>query len=573
MQTPPLQNLTGETPVPLRIERDSLGELPVACESLHGIHTVRALENFPLARRAVHGELARAYGVVKLACARTNRALGAWADDAAKAEAIELACGELSEGRLTGAILVDALQGGAGTSTNMNANEVLANRALEILGLRPGDYSRVSPLGDLNLHQSTNDTYPTALKLAAIRGLQELEQNVVALQESFQAAERKFAHVVKVGRTQMQDAVLTTLGREFGAYAEAVNRDRWRIYKCEERLRVVNLGGTAIGTGLGAPRQFIFQAVEQLRELTGIGFARAENLVEATQNADVFVEVSGMVKAHAVTLLKICSDLRLLASGPEAGLGEIQLPARQAGSSIMPGKVNPVIPEAVSQAAMLVMGHDATIAQACAAGSLELNPFLPLVANCLLESLDLLARGDNLLRRLCIEGIEANEARCRRHVENSTAAATALMPVLGYERAAEAARLAGQNQQTLRETVIAQGWLTGGEFDVMISPENVCRLGMPFHEPGLNPKPECRNPKEIRNPKSESEPVHGAWAGPGDMGTHHEPERRAPCQAEVRPRPVGEPLLQRAERVLGAPWVPVAARSKSATAPHTEEAP
>jgi aspartate ammonia-lyase len=465
-----------------RIERDYLGELPVPSEAFYGIHTARALDNFPLARRPVHPQLVRAYGSVKLACARTNRALGVWADDPAKADAIERACSELSEGKLAEHIVVDTLQGGAGTSTNLNVNEVLANRALAILGLAPGTYDRVSPLDDLNLHQSTNDTYPTALKLAAICLLRELEKSVLALQESFQAAEKKFAHVVKVGRTQLQDAVLTTLGREFGAYAEAINRDRWRIYKCEERLRVVNLGGTAIGTGLAAPRQFIFEAVEHLRELTGIGFARAENLIDATQNADVFVEISGILKANAVSLLKICTDLRLLASGPQAGFGEIRLPARQAGSSIMPGKVNPVIPEAVSQVAMLVMGHDATIAQACAAGNLELNPFLPLVAHCLLESLDLLARANDILRRNCVEGLEADEARCRKHVENSTAAATALVPALGYERAVEAARLARENHWTIRDTVIAQGWLTGGEFDVLISPETVCRLGTPDRE-------------------------------------------------------------------------------------------
>jgi aspartate ammonia-lyase len=464
---------------PIRIEEDCLGDRAVPSGVLHGIHTVRALENFPLAGRPVHSELACAYGTVKLACARTNRALGAWADDPAKAEAIELACIEMSEGRLVDQIVVDALQGGAGTSTNLNVNEVLANRALEILGLPPGSYDRISPLGDLNLHQSTNDTYPTALKLAAIRLLHTLEKMVVALQESFQAAEKKFSHIVKVGRTQMQDAVLTTLGREFGAYAEAINRDRWRIYKCEERLRVVNLGGTAIGTGIAAPRQFIFQAVESLRDLSGIGFARAENLVDATQNADVFVEVSGILKAHAVSLLKICTDLRLLASGPEAGFGEIRLPARQAGSSIMPGKVNPVIPEAASQAAMLVLGHDATIAHACSAGTLELNPFLPLVAHCLLESLELLARADDILRRHCVDGIEADETRCRDYVENSTASATALVSVLGYERAADTVRLAKEKKSTIRETVMAQGWLTGGEFDVLISAENVCRLGSP----------------------------------------------------------------------------------------------
>jgi len=460
-----------------RIEGDFLGEVPIPEGAMHGIHTARALDNFPLARQPVHPELARAYGTVKLACALTNRALGAWRNDDAKADAIIRACHELNEGQLVEHMVVDALQGGAGTSTNMNVNEVLANRALELLGCARGTWDRVSPLDDLNLHQSTNDTYPTALRLAAIRLLRGLERDVVALQEAFQAAEKKFAHVVKVGRTQLQDAVLITLGREMSAYAEAINRDRWRIYKCEERLRVVNLGGSAIGTGVAAPRRYIFQATEQLRALTGIGFARAENLVDATQNADVFAEVSGILKAHAVSLLKISTDLRLLSSGPEAGFGEIRLPARQAGSSIMPGKVNPVIPEAVSQAAMLVMGQDAIIGMACASGSLELNPFLPLIAKCLLESIDLLARSDDILRRHCIEGLEAIETRCRQHVENSTAAATALLPALGYDRATAALKLAGENGKTLRETLISQNWLTGEQFDALISPEAVCRLG------------------------------------------------------------------------------------------------
>jgi aspartate ammonia-lyase len=463
-----------------RKEHDLLGTVNVPGQALHGIHTERALASFPLSGRPVHPALARAFGTVKLACARTNHALGWWAEDPAKVRAIEQACRELVEGDLAPHITVDSLQGGAGTSTNMNVNEVLANRALELLGATRGSYERVSPLDDINLHQSTNDTYPTALRLAAIRLIRELEQQVLALQESFQAAEKSFAHVVKVGRTQYQDATLTTLGREMGAYAEALNRDRWRIYKCEERLRVVNLGGTAIGTGLAAPRQFIFRVVDTLRELSGVGFARAENLVEATQNADVFVEVSGILKAHAVSLLKICSDLRLLSSGPEAGLGEIRLPARQAGSSIMPGKVNPVIPEAVSQVAMLVMGYDTTIAMACASGSLELNPFLPLVAHCLLEGIGLLARANEILRRFCVDGIKANEERCRDRVENSTAAATALVGVLGYERACEIIREAEASGSTLRSAVVRSGSMADAEFDELTSPEAVCRLGSPI---------------------------------------------------------------------------------------------
>jgi aspartate ammonia-lyase len=462
-----------------RTEHDLLGEIQVPESSLSGIHTSRAVKNFTLTACNVHPELVKAFGAVKLAAAQTNHALNVWNGDEAKAEAILRACREMAEGQHVEHIVVDALQGGAGTSTNMNVNEVLANRALELLGEAHGAYERVSPLDDLNRHQSTNDTYPTALKLAAIRLFHNLEERVVALQEAFQAKEKEFAHVVKVGRTQLQDAVLTTLGREMGAYAEAFGRDRWRLYKCEERLRVVNLGGTAIGTGLAAPRQYIFRVVDALRDNTGIGFARAENLLEATQNADVFVEVSGILKACATTLLKVCTDLRLLSSGPEAGLGEIRLPAQQAGSSIMPGKVNPVIPEAASQCAMMVLGHDQTLTFACSQGDLELNAFLPLVSVCLLGSCDLLANACGILRTHCVEGIEANEARCRVHVEASTATATALLPALGYEQATEVARQAAATSKTIRQVCLDEGLLDKASFDELISPEAVCRLGMP----------------------------------------------------------------------------------------------
>lgn len=460
-----------------RLEQDALGECRLPANALYGIHTARALENFPLSGRRVHEELIRAYGMVKLACARTNRALGAWAEDPDKAEAIEQACTEMAEGKLSEHVVVDALQGGAGTSLNMNVNEVIANRALVILGLQPGQYERVSPLDDVNLHQSTNDTFPTAVRLAAIRLLHRLEDQVVALQEAFQELEKRYSHVVKVARTEMQDAVLITVGREMGAYAEALSRDRWRIYKCEERLRVVNLGGTAVGTGLGAPRQYIFRVVETLRDLTAIGFARAENLVEATQNADVFVEVSGILKACAANLLKIAGDLRFLSSGPETGIGELRLPQRQAGSSIMPGKVNPVIPEAVSQAAMTVMGNDQVIAQAAGLGNLELNPFLPLIADKLLESLTLLTQSCLILRKHCVEGIEVNEARCRSQVENSTALATALVPALGYERVSQAVKTAAEQGRTVREVILDEKMLTAEELEELISPEAVLRLG------------------------------------------------------------------------------------------------
>jgi aspartate ammonia-lyase len=458
-----------------RKERDLLGERDVPAEALHGIHTERAVENFPLSGRRTHPALVRAFGAVKLACARTNRELGAW--EASKAQAIEAACADMMEGRLDSWIVVDALQGGAGTSTNMNVNEVLANRALQLLGKPPGDYETVSPLDDINRHQSTNDTYPTALKVAAIQGLRALEREVVALLEEFQRKEKAFAHIVKIGRTEMQDAVLVTLGREMGAYAEAFARDRWRIYKCEERLRVVNLGGTAVGTGLGAPRQFIFHAVERLRDITGLGLARAENLMEATQNVDVFVEVSGILKACAANLIKVSGDLRFMSSGPDAGIGELRLPERQAGSSIMPGKVNPVIPEAATQAAMAVIAHDAAITQACAAGHMELNPFLPLIADALLDSLDLLRNACHILRKHCVEGLAADEERCRRHVANATAGLTALIEKLGYKAATELAAAARAEGRGIREVAVERKLLTAGEYDHLTAPESVMRLG------------------------------------------------------------------------------------------------
>jgi aspartate ammonia-lyase len=283
--------------------------------------------------------------------------------------------------------------------------------------------------------------------------------------------------VVKVARTEGQDAVLTTLGRTMGAFAEALNRDRWRLAKSEERLRVVNLGGTAIGTGLAAPTEYIFRVVEELREITGLGLARAENLVEATQNLDTLVEVSGLLKALASSLVKICADLRLLGSGPDAGLGELKLPPRQAGSSIMPGKVNPVIPEAVTQAALMAIAHDQALTTAAAMGSLELNAFMPLVAHSLLESLDLLARGCDILRRFCVLGLGADEARCRAQVENSTAAATALLPLIGYHRAGELAEEARRTGTGLKEVAVASGLVTAEQFDRLTSPEAVNRLG------------------------------------------------------------------------------------------------
>lgn len=459
-----------------RTETDFLGSKEIPADALYGIHTVRALENFQITRRPVNTELVKAYGWVKLACAQINRELGFFKDEQ-KADAIERACREMAEGQLADSVVVDALQGGAGTSTNMNVNEVIANRALQILGKELGDYEFISPLDDINLHQSTNDTYPTALKLAAILLLRQLEQAVLGLQEAFQQKEKEFADVVKIGRTQLQDAVLTTLGREMAAYAEAFNRDRWRIYKCEERLRVVNLGGTAIGSGLGAPRQFIFRTTDRLRELTNTSLARAENLMENTQNTDVFVEVSGILKACATNLVKVSNDLRLLSSGPNGGLGEINLPAMQAGSSIMPGKVNPVIPEAAIQASIQVIGNDQSITQAAMNGNLELNQLMPIIAHNLLENLQLLERAASTLNTKCVHGITANDNKCREQVLNSTAVITALIPVLGYEQCSTISQRAKNENKSIREIVLEQKFMGQEEFNHLISPEAVNKLG------------------------------------------------------------------------------------------------
>lgn len=459
-----------------RTETDFLGSKEIPIDALYGIHTTRALENFQLTQRPVNPELVKAYGWVKLACAQINRKLGYLSDDE-NSDAIERACQEMANGQLTEHVLVDALQGGAGTSTNMNVNEVIANRALQLVGKPLGDYKTISPLNEINLHQSTNDTYPTALKLAAIFLLRRLEQAVLELQETFQQKEKEFADIVKLGRTQLQDAVLTTLGREMAAYAEAFNRDRWRIYKCEERLRVVNLGGTAIGSGLGAPRQFIFQVTDRLRELTNTSLARAENLVENTQNADVFVEVSGILKACASSLIKVSNDLRLLSSGPDAGFGEINLPPVQAGSSIMPGKVNPVIPEATIQAAMQVIGNDTVITQAASNGTLELNQFMPTIAHNLLENLQLLERTVISLNNKCIRGITANPEKCKEQVLNSTAMITAMIPALGYAKCAQIVQQSQDKKVSIRQIILTEKLLTEREFEALITPEAINKLG------------------------------------------------------------------------------------------------
>ncbi len=459
-----------------REEEDFLGKVEVPEEAYYGAHTVRARENFPVSDFRTPDELIRALAEVKKACALANMRAGLLPEELGTA--IVEAATEVAEGKLLDQFLTDAFQGGAGTSVNMNMNEVLANRAIERLGGRKGDYGLVDPLDHVNLSQSTNDVYPTALKVAAIRLVLELSREIALLQGSFQAKEAAFAHVVKLGRTEMQDAVPITLGQEFGAYAEAVARDRWRLFKVEERLRQVNLGGTAVGTGLNAKREYIYSAIEELQAITGLGLSRAENSVDVTQNADVFAEVSGLVKAAAVNLAKIAGDIRLLSAGPRGGLGEIKLKQLQAGSSIMPGKVNPVMSEMVTQVAFEVMSFDQAITMAAASGQLELNAFLPLVAFNLLTSLKLLCRAIFLFRTRCIEQIEADAERCLRWLEDSLCLATVLVPYVGYEKAAELSRQAALEGKTIREKAVETGSFTNEELDIIFTPAEMTRPGV-----------------------------------------------------------------------------------------------
>ncbi len=463
----------------MRIEHDMLGTLRIEDDVYYGIHTLRALQNFPISLVPIHQEFVDAMVIVKKAAAITNQRIGSLSHEVASA--VISACDDILSGMLRDQFVVDSMQGGAGTSANMNVNEVIANRAIEHLGGQKGEYHLVHPLDHVNLHQSTNDVFPTAVRITAIRMLKEVSEQFAKLQTALQQKEEEFATIVKVGRTEMQDAVPVTLGQEFGAYAQAIARDRWRLYKVEERLRQVNIGGTAIGTGINAPRDYVFAMIDHLRELTGIGLARAESMIDATQNCDVFAEVSGLLKAAAVSLSKIATDLRLLSSGPRAGFGEITLPAVQAGSSIMPGKVNPVICEAVNQVAFQVMADDLAITLAAQAGQLELNAFYPLIAKSLFDMLDLLRHTLPLFTHRCVEGIQANRSVCEEQVANSFILVTALTGYIGYEQAAQVAVTCQASGQTVREVVLARGLLTQEQLDVILRPQ---RLTAPDRQVG-----------------------------------------------------------------------------------------
>jgi aspartate ammonia-lyase len=414
------------------VEKDHIGEMTLPADCLYGLQSHRARSNFPNLGRTVNSHLIRAIIQIKKAAAQT------WAElDLERAEifmAITWAADEILAGRHAESFITPALQGGAGTSTNMNCNEVLANLALIKLGHSPGSYKLCHPLDDVNRGQSTNDVYPTALRIAAIVLLRRLSQVAAATQEALQVKENAFAKIAKLGRTELMDAVPITLGEEFGAYAQSLARDRWRLYKMEERLREINLGGQAVGLADRRGKKFRFGMVERLRQATGVGLAAAEYPMDITQNNDVFVEVSGLLKAMAVNLQKISGDLRLMNSGPFGGLGEIRLAPHQLGSTIMPGKVNPVIPEMVMCASLRVIANDLALTMAAGRGELELNAFVPVIAESLLESLEMLIQVTELFRVKAVETLEAVPERCQELLSRSLAVAAEYAPVMGYDR-------------------------------------------------------------------------------------------------------------------------------------------
>ncbi len=453
-----------------RLEHDLLGERLVPAEALYGIHTLRSLENFPISGMPIGmvPQLIRALACVKQAAATANVELGML--DAARMEAICAACAEIQEGQWLDHFVVDLIQGGAGTSTNMNANEVIANRGLEIMGHQRGDYTHLHPLDHVNMSQSTNDVYPTALGIALSFLIHDLLAAMARLRRRFEEKQAEFTDVLKMGRTQLQDAVPMTLGQEFSAYAVTLGEDEHRVREALSLLAEINLGATAIGTGINTHPAYAPIACGHLADITGLPLVTSINLVEATPDTGHYVQLSGVLKRVAVKLSKTCNDLRLLSSGPRAGFNEINLPPMQAGSSIMPGKVNPVIPEVVNQVAFEVVGSDITVTMAAEAGQLQLNAFEPIIALALFRSLTHLRAAIDTLAERCIVGITANVDWARDQVETSPSLVTALAPMIGYEKATAIAREALETRRTVRELVLEHGWLDESRIDAALTP-------------------------------------------------------------------------------------------------------
>ena len=462
-----------------RVEKDSIGVKDIPEEVYYGVQTLRAAENFHITGLNMHPEIINSLAYIKKASAITNCEVGIL--EKKKAQAIVQACDEIIEGKFHEDFIVDPIQGGAGTSLNMNANEVIANRAIEILGGKKGDYTIVNPNDDVNCGQSTNDVIPTAGKMTSLHLLQNLKKQLLRLYDALNEKAKEFDHVIKMGRTQMQDAVPIRLGQEFKAYSVAIMRDIHRMDKAMDEMRTLNMGGTAIGTGINADENYLRRIVPNLSEISGMEFIQAFDLIDATQNLDSFVAVSGAVKACAVTLSKMSNDLRLMSSGPRAGFGEINLPAKQNGSSIMPGKVNPVIPEVVNQVAFNIIGNDMTITMAAEAGQLELNAFEPIIFYCMFQSIDTLGYAVETLVDNCIVGITANEERCRQLVENSVGIITAICPHVGYEKTADIAKKAINSNESVRSLILKEN---------IMNEEELSRILDPIHmtEPGISGK-------------------------------------------------------------------------------------
>jgi aspartate ammonia-lyase len=465
------QYISGKT----RQEHDLLGYREVPSEALYGVQTLRGLENFEITGVSINHSpsLIKALAQIKLAAAKANFDLGLLNPKVFKA--ISQACEEIVNGKFHTHFVVDMVQGGAGTSTNMNANEVIANRALEIMGYEKGQYEYCHPNEHVNLSQSTNDAYPSALKVALIYESKKLIEVLKQLISSFKQKANEFATIIKMGRTQLQDAVPMTLGQEFESYAVTLEEEVQRIEENSRLFLELNMGGTAIGTGINADPRYSELVIQYLWEITGLPVRLATNLVEATQDTGSFVMFSSAVKRLAVKLSKICNDLRLLSSGPRAGFAEIMLPPMQPGSSIMPGKVNPVIPEVVNQIAFKVIGNDLTVTLAAEGGQLQLNVFEPIIAQSLFESIRMLINGMKTLKTRAIDGIQANEKKCREFVEHSIGLVTALNPYLGYERSTEIAKEALENNRSVYELVLEKGYMTKEELDNVLNPINMIK--------------------------------------------------------------------------------------------------
>ena len=462
-----------------RIEEDFIGTKDIPESVYYGVQSLRAAENFRITGLNMHPEIINSLAYIKKAAAITNCEVGIL--DRKIADAITKACDEILEGKMHKDFIVDPIQGGAGTSINMNANEVIANRAIEILGGRKGEYSIVNPNDHVNCGQSTNDVIPTAGKMTSLRLLKNLKEELLRLHKALVAKAEEFDHIIKMGRTQMQDAVPIRLGQEFRAYSVAIMRDIRRMDKAMEEMCTLNMGGTAVGTGINADPAYLKRILPNLAELSGMELVQAFDLIDATQNLDSFVAVSGAIKACAVTLSKIANDLRLMSSGPRAGFAEINLPARQNGSSIMPGKVNPVIPEVVNQVAFNIIGNDVTITMAAEAGQLELNAFEPIIFYCMFQSIDTLSYAVQTFVDNCVSGITANENRCRYLVENSVGIITAICPHVGYQKAASIAKKAMATGEPVRSLILKEGLLEEKELDEILEPSHMT-------EPGISAK-------------------------------------------------------------------------------------